>query len=196
MDTILKDVLIKEAAGVDKVFIVDNLPKDLLYHKELKLIIDHTTPQQNLVPEFTLDEKGRKIPTGALAEVLRPGIELSQTGDGAYVFHTDYNEAAERLAAIDRYIEKVVPQAERVPERVSYAAQRGLMSSNPIPRHLIPRVVLPVLVSPPAVEAAQVPAPRAISIPEAPANRRIMTDEQKQKMKEGRERAKAAKAEK
>lgn len=187
---ILKDVLIKEAAGNDKVMIVDNLPKDLLYRKALKLIVDYTNPQQNLVPEFTLNDKNHKVPTGAQVDELLPGIARTEA-DGAYVFFTDYNEAKERLAAIDRYIELNVPQTERIPERVGYAAQKGLPSSAPIARHLIPRVVLPEFVSPPVLVTAQTPAPRVALKPEAPKNRYIMTEEHKQKMKMGRARAKS-----
>lgn len=189
---VLKNVMIKESHGVDKVFIVDNLPKDLLYRKVLKLMVDYTNPQQNLVPAFELDEKGRKIPTHEMTEELQPGVEKSQNGDDSYVFYMEYNEAKERLATIDRYIEKTLPQSERIPERVSYAAQRGLMTSTPTPTHLIPRVVLPELVSPPAVEAAQAPAPRENSVAVNPANRQIQTEEQKQTAKERMAKARAA----
>lgn len=178
MEELLKDVLIKESAGFDRVMIIDNLPKSLLYKRVKKMIIDYTDPQgrQNLVPDFEVMDNGVKRRTNATEDQLLPGIERSDSGDNAYVFYTDYNEARERLAAIDRYIASVVPVAERLPERVNYAAQPGLMSSAPLARHQIPRVVLPELVSPPAVEAAQVPTPRALGeghIPQAPADRQI-----------------------
>lgn len=196
MEEILKDVLIKEASGNDKVFIVDNLPKSFLYRKELKLMIDYTDvrQQQNLVPAFEVDERGRKIPTKEQVDTLLPGIELGINEENCFVFSTDYNEAKERLAAIDRYIEKVVPNADRIPERVSYAAQRGLMSSAPLARHLIPRVVLPELVSPPVLATAQAPAPRELSKPEKPANRRVWTEEQKEAARQRMANARAAKA--
>lgn len=149
MAELLRDVLIKETGAPDKVFIVDNLPKSLLYRTEAKLIIDYTNPQQNLVPEFSLDQYGKKTLTGTTTEVLKDGITISQTGDGAFVFDADYIESQERLKEIDRYINFNMPQAERIPQRVSYALQ-NIPSSPPKSLSQIPRVVLPELVSPPA----------------------------------------------
>lgn len=205
MEELLKDVLIKDSAGQDKVFIIDNLPKSFLYHKGKKMMIDYTEPGQKLIPAFEVLDNGKKRYTGEVEDQLLPGIEISDSGDGAFVFYTDYNEARQRLAAIDRYIAANVPVAERVAERVSYAAQPGLMSSAPLARHLIPRVVLPELVSPPVLATAQATQTRAISnSPEAPANRvvaepetqkakREMSDEHKRKLAEGRAKARAAK---
>lgn len=174
----ISDVLIKDITdrGVDEVFIVDNLPKAFLFKNEQKMIIDYTDPQnrQLLVPDFEVLDNGMKRRTGATTEVLLAGIELSDSGDGAYVFHTELNSAKDALQAIDNYINRVYQGNGKVPERVPYAAQPGSHNSAPIPRNQIPRVVLPELVSPPAVEAAQVPAPRALSeghTPQAPANR-------------------------
>lgn len=195
MNESLKDVLIKEVkGGVDKVFIIDNIPKSLLYKNDLKMVIDYSTPYQHLVPAYKLDGMGNRINTGELVEVLKEGIEFSQTGDGAYVFHTNYNEAAQRLQEIDRYIALSVPQADRIPERVPYAAQPGVMTSGPIARHQIPRVVLPELVSPPVLATAQVQPTRVIeNLPENPANRVIMTEDmKKQAAKERMAKARAA----
>lgn len=200
MEEMLKDVLIKDAAGVDKVFIVDNLPKSLLYRKALKMIIDYTDPQnrQNLVPEFILHpESGLKQRTGQMIDELLPGIERDPNDD-AYVFFTDYNNSVEALARIDRYISMTVPVSERVPERINYAAQPGNMNSAPLSRNRIPRVVLPELVSPPVLVAAQAVAPRALDeghIPQAPTNRVVKTaDEVAQEKRDRMAKARAAKA--
>lgn len=194
MDELLKDVLIKEASGIDKVILVDNLPKSLLYKKDIKMVIDYSTPYQHLVPAYELDGKGNRINTGELVEVLKEGIERSQTGDGAFVFNVNYNESKQRLQELDRYIAMSVPQADRIPERVPYAAQPGVMTSGTIARNQIPRVVLPELVSPPVLATAQVTPTRVIeNLPENPANRVIMTEEmKKQATKERMAKARAA----
>ncbi len=154
---VLKNVLIKEADGDskgDKVFIIDNLPKSLLYRKGAKLIVDYTNPQQNMVPDFELDERGRKIPTGAVEDQLLEGIEISNYDKG-YVFFTANNTANERLKAIDGYIKSVAPVLERIPRREPYSLQPGVMTAGPRPLSDLPRVVLPEPVSPPE-QSAQV----------------------------------------
>lgn len=160
---LLKNVLIKEVNGAsDKVAYVDNLPKDLLYARTKKMVIDPYDPQQRIVPEYSMVD-GRKVPTNAMVDELHAGIEKSPTGDEAFCFFTVYNEAKERLAAIDRYIRNNVPVAERVQQRVPYALQPGVMTSGTIPLHNIPRVVLPELVSPPVAKATvQVEAHTAV----------------------------------
>lgn len=196
---LLKDVLIKEVDGTrtgDKVFFVDNLPKSLIYQTQRKQIIDYTDPQnrQQLVPDFKLNDAGRKVPTGAMEDVLLPGIEFSQTGDGAFCFFTEYNEAKYRLQAIDAYIRQTAPVAERVPQRIPYAMQPGVLSSSPRPLSDLPRVVLPGIVSPPA-HAVQSSTPTAVL--EAPTKKRKeMTPEQKKAAAERLAFARAKKKEK
>lgn len=196
---VLKNVLIKEVDGSkigDKVFYVDNLPKSLLFVKAIKLMVDYTNPQQNLVPEFELDEKNRKIPTGAKVDELLPGIELSQTGDEAYVFFTQNNEGKNRLQDIDRYIQSVMPVAERIPVRIPYSSQPGLMTAAPRPLSQIPRVVLPEPVSPPA-KTVQVAAPSPVlEKPKTKKIRKPMTDQQKAAARERLATARAVKASK
>jgi len=179
----LEKVLIKEVDGSkegDKVFYIENLPKSLLYRKERKQIIDYTDPQnrQRYVPDFVLNERGQKINTNAMVDVLLPGIEMSQTKDGAYCFFTQYNEAKEKLGAIDRHIQQVVPVSERVARRIPYAMQPGTMSSGPIALTDIPSVVLPAPASPPA-KAEQVEAPTAVSN----KPKRAMSEEHKAKLR-------------
>lgn len=191
---LLKNVLIKEVTGHrtgDKVFYVDNLPKSLLYHRVRKMVIDPYDQQQRIVPEYELID-GQKVKTNAMTDELLPGIEMSPTGDGAYVFFTNYNEAKARLADIDRHIKGTVPVAERVPERVFYAIQPGVMSSGTIPLNNIPRVVLPELVSPPAGKpTVQVEAPAAV-LP-AKKTRRPLSEAQKTAARERMARAREIK---
>lgn len=199
---VLKNVLIKEVDGSktgDKVVYIDNLPKSLLYRKAMKLMIDYTNPQQNLVPEFNLDEKGRKIPTGATVDELLPGIEISQTGDEAYVFFMQYNEAKMRLEDIDRYILQTMPVAERVQPRIPYSVQPGVMTASPRPLSQIPRVTLPEPVSPPSKDvqvAASSPVLSSIDIIKTRKVRKPMTEQQRIAAKERMAKARAIKAEK
>ncbi len=147
----LKGVLIKEVDGDtkgDKVFIVDNLPKSLIFEKTIKLMVDYTSPQQNMVPEFMMDPQGRKQRTNATVETLLPGIEASQTGDGGFCFFVADNNAKERLKAIDNYIKSVAPVLDRIPKRESISLQPGVMTAGPRPLSSLPRVVLPELLSP------------------------------------------------
>lgn len=187
---VLKNVLIKEVDGHkngDKVVYVDNLPKSLLYRLTKKMFIDPYDPQQKIVPEYEMRD-GRKVPTNAMVDELLPGIETSPTGDKAFVFFTNYNEAKARLADIDRYIRNNVPVAERVQERVFYALQPGVMTSGTIPLQNIPRVVLPEPVSPPEAKAAvQVEAHTAVS--PAIKERKPMTEAQKDAARERMARA-------
>lgn len=190
----LKKVLIKEVDGSkmgDKVFYVENLPKSLLYRKEKKQIIDYTDPQQRIVPDFVVDENtGRKRYTNATEDKLLPGIEFSQTGDEAYCFFTQMNEARERLADIDRYIQQTVPVYDRVPKRVYYAMQPGTMSSGPIALSAIPSVELPEPASPPA-QAEQEPANGEASVK---TPKRAMSEEHKAKIKASLQLARERKA--
>lgn len=190
---VLKDVLIKEVDGSragDKVFYVDNLPKTLLYRKAIARMIDPNSPTgDRLVPEYTLAQNGQRVNTGRTIDELLPGIEFSQTGDGAYCFFTQYLEAQMRLKDIDNYIKSVMPIAERIAAREPYALQPGVMSSGPRPLHTLPRVVLPEPVSPPA-QAEQAGTP---SVAPVKKTRKPMTEEQKQAARERLARARELK---
>lgn len=193
---VLKNVLIKEVTGGkngDLVVYVDNLPKSFLYRQTKKMFIDPNDPQQKIVPEYEVVD-GRRKPTNAMVDELLPGIETSPTGDKAFVFFTNYNEAKARLADIDRYIKNNVPVAERVQERVFYALQPGVMTSGTIPLQNIPRVVLPEPVSPPEAKASvQVEAHTAALPVHEPVKevkeRRPMTEAQKDAARERMARA-------
>lgn len=193
---VLKNVLLKEVDGSkvgDKVIYVDNLPKSFLYTKAIKLMVDYTNPQQNLVPEFELDERGRKIPTRAMVDELLPGIEMSQTGDEAFVFFIQNNEGKQRLLEIDRYIQQNMPVAERIPARIPYSSQPGVMTASPRPLSQIPRVTLPEPVSPPA-KAVQVAASSPVL--KSKKVRKPLTEQQKAAARERLAKARAMKAEK
>lgn len=194
---VLKNVLIKEVDGSktgDKVFFVDNLPKSLLYTRVIKRVIDPTSPGgDRLVPEYRVED-GLRINTGAMVDELLPGIEHSQNGDGAYCFFTTLLEAQYRLKDIDNYIQAHVPVAERVPERVPYAAQPGIMTSAPRGLHTLPRVVLPEPVSPPAKAEQESGAHSVVSeAVKIRKPRKPMTEEQRAA---ARERMAAARAKK
>jgi hypothetical protein len=197
---VLKNVLIKEVDGSkvgDKVVYIDNLPKSLLYTRVKKLMVDYTTPFQNLVPEFELDERGRKIPTGATVDEVLPGIELSQTGDDAFVFFIQNNEGRLRLAEIDRYVQNNVPVAERIQPRIPYSMQPGVMTASPRPLSQIPRVVLPEPVSPPSkdVQVNAVPSP-ILNAPQQKKARKPLTEAQKAAARERLALARAVRASK
>lgn len=198
---VLKDVLIKEVDGRkdgDKVFIINNLPKNLIYTKVRKMVIDRSNPQQNLVPEYKV-ENGIRVETGAMVDELLPGIEHSMTGDGSYVFFVSLNEAKMRLQDIDRYLQATIPVSERVARRIPYSSQPGVMTASPRPLSQIPRVELPEPVSPP-VNSVQVEAPSSvIQAPAAPKKvRKPLTEAQKaaarQRMAVARAAKKAAEA--
>lgn len=192
---VLKNVLIKEVDGSkvgDKVFIVDNLPKSLLYTKVIKRVIDLESQNQNLIPDFKIVE-GRRVPTGAMVDELLPGIEMSQTGDGAYVFFVMNNESKYRLQDIDNYLRAKVPVTERIPQRIPYAVQPGVLTSGPRALSDLPRVVLPEPVSPPVqtVQVSDTPSP-VLTVPATKA-RKPLTEEQKLAARERLAKAREAK---
>ena len=106
MKEVIKEALIIESNGLStKCFIVENLPKDLIYHRAKKLMpMDEYS--ERLVPAFTIDEKtGKKVPTGELVDELNSGIELDGAGSGAFIFQMYSDDSVQRLKAIDKYIE-------------------------------------------------------------------------------------------
>jgi hypothetical protein len=119
-----------------------------------------------------------------MTDELLPGIEMSQTGDGAFVFDIRFNEGKARLGDIDRYCRSNVPVAERLQERVPYSIQPGVMSAGPIPLQNIPRVVLPGLVSPPEAKAAVQVEAHTEALPAKKKERRPLTEAQKSAARE------------
>ncbi len=182
---VLSNILLKEVDGSrmgDKVVFVDNLPKNLLFQRVKKQVIDQHDPirQQRMVPAYEM-VNGNRILTNEFVDELLPGIEKSPTGDDAFVFFTAFNEAKERLKAIDHYLRASVPVAERLQERIHYALQPGVMTSGTKRLEDIPRIVLPAPVSPPVKTVQE--GPHAAALPqEAPKKktRRPMSDKEKE----------------
>lgn len=212
----LKNVLIKESKGPDLVFIVDNLPKDLLFKRARKLVfvpryaVDYDPAFPKQVEAYVLrnedmpDEPRNRRITGEMVDELLPGIEASQTGDEGYVFFTQNHESRSRLDTIDRYIRNQLGPLAQIPERVEYSSVKGSFSASPKGRHLIPRVELPESVSPPVAQVTvQAPQParvlrgdtREVDVlspaPEPLKRKKEYTEEQ---LKEMRERLAAARA--
>jgi hypothetical protein len=165
MEEVLKNVLIKEAAGPDKVFIVDNLPKRLLYHRVTKMQYDWQKDRD--YPAFK-DVDGKRVFTGEKVDELLPGIEHSLTGDGGYVFFTALNAAKEALERIDDYIKATMPPGTTIEKRVFYSSQPGNLTAGPKPLDQIPRVALPEPATSPTA-AAEVSSPSVSSVSPAPA---------------------------
>lgn len=134
----VKEVLIKEMTpqGVDKVFVVRNLPKHLLY-REVPVTVTrydrdgYTDGTQ--VPD----------PSGAKKEDLLDGLEIHKH-DGAICFPVKRQHVREALDNIDRYIDRMFPRDVKPAGRIPYAERPGDMRSNPLPRHRIPVVDVPL----------------------------------------------------
>ena len=205
----MSDVLIKEAGGPDKVFLVDNLPKELLYRKAKRLVfvpryaVDYDPHFPKTVEAYELrdpdmpDEPRNRRLTHELGDELLPGIEASQTADGGYVFFVNMHEARMRLEAIDSYIKRVLGPLAPVPERVEYSSVKGSFNAPPKFRHELPRVVLPGAVSPPA-QAVQPQQPTESLLTHAQYDQRMVNIRKAREAKEmkKKEQRLAAQAEK
>lgn len=152
MQEVIREVLIKECGDMlhDRVIIVENLPKKFLYDRTVRMM-------QRIDRDGWSDGTLLPDPDREMEDTLHPGLEFSQTGDGAIMFWRGNQESAQRLKDIDRYIEGTLPRDVRIPKRVEYAQQIGNPSAGPIPLFQIPRVSLPL-------EQGSV----AVSLPPAP----------------------------
>jgi len=164
----LNDILIKEIVpqGDTKVFIVNNLPKNLLYHKQIKMI-----PRKDAEGYLTGDLV--PDPTGAQEEALLDGLDKSEW-DSAVVFNVKRAHVKAALDNIDRYIDRQFPRDVVPPQRVSYAAKPGDTRSVPLARNKIPVVDIPTLIA----DRGQV-SPTSKDVP-APA---VITQEDVEKAK-------------
>lgn len=185
---LLKEVLIIEANGLKPTcFIVENLPKDLLFHKTKKLMqIDEYS--ERLVPAFVINEEGKKVPTGEMVDTLLSGIIFDPAGSGGYIFTRDTDDSIQALKKLDRYIEEKITNPALKPKRIPYAAIPGDTKSYPRPYNTIIRVRLPVPVSPPEAPTSE----QAGALPARP--KKVKTPEQVAAMKARLEKARAARA--
>ncbi len=176
MGEVIKEALIIESNGLrTSCFVVENLPKDLIYHKAKKLQpLDEYS--ERLVPCFTTDEHGKKHPTGELMDEFNPGIALDGAGSGAFIFHLDTDDSVQALKRIDAYIANHISDPMQRPNRIPYAQQPGERNSAPRAYNTIVRVKLPAPVSPPTVPTVEQDRPSLVTSVKV---RKPLTEEQK-----------------
>lgn len=188
---VIKEVLIIEANGLRvKAFIVENLPKELVYHKTKKLMpLDEYS--ERLVPCFEIDANGKKRPTGELVDALNPGITEDGAGSGGLVFDLFSDDSIQALRRIDKYLEDQIKDPAFRPARQPYAQVPMDPKSPPKPYSQIVRVRLPEPPSPPTIPVVE----EARAVPEvAPKTKRVYTEEQKKAMRDRMAAARAKKA--
>ena len=175
MGEVIKETLVIEANGLMvKAFVVENLPKNLIYYKTKKLMPIEDFSER-LVPCFTIDEHGRKNPTGEMVDALNPGITQDGAGSGGFIFDLFSDDSITALRKIDEHIHNTIKDVELRPARQPYAAVWMDKNSYPKPYSQIIRVRLPEPVSPPVVPTTE----QAVAVPVAKV-RKPMTEEQKQ----------------
>lgn len=186
MGEIIQEVLLIESNGMNtKCLIVENLPKELLYYKTKKLMpMDEYS--ERLVPAFTLDEDGKRKPTGEMVDALLPGLEVDGAGSNGIIFPAGSNDANIRFKAILEHINKVVKDPDLRFAPVHYAQQPGSPSSAPKPYAKIPRVKLPLPDSPPDV-------PTSDRVKDLTPAKRVMSEEAKARLRINLAKARAAK---
>lgn len=175
---IIKEALIIESNGLRTTcFIVENLPKDLIYHKAKKTMpLDEYS--ERMVPAFTVDNNGKKHPTGELVDELNSGIEIDGAGSGGYLFSLDTDDSVQALKRIDAYIQDNIKDPALRFARIPYAQQPGERNSAPRAYQTIIRVKLPAPVSPPTVPTVE--QARTLPIKQ----KKEYTEEQKVAMRE------------
>ena len=149
MEELLDSVYIKESSTLhtDTVFIVENLPKRLIYHMvpAMATVYDR---------DGYTDGNQRVDSTAPKVEALLPGLYLDAAGDGSVMFDTRHEEPAKALEAIDAYIAGTLPRDVVIPRRVPYAERPDDKRSNPIPMSGIPIVALPGVLRPDAPQVS------------------------------------------
>lgn len=176
MGEVIKEALVIESNGLRTTcFIVENLPWELMYHKTKKLQpMDEYS--ERLVPCFTVDEFGKRHPTGELVDELNSGIEMDGAGSGAFIFGLDTDDSVQALKRVDEYLKNHISDPLLRPDRIPYASQPGERNSSPKAYSQIIRVRLPAPVSPPVVPTTE---QAAVAVPVAKV-RKPMTEEQKE----------------
>jgi hypothetical protein len=185
MEELIPEVLIKEVtnAGVDKVFIVKNLPKRLIYHKVAKMVQRYDRDGYSdgmLVPDSS----------GEMVDGLYDHLEHSLSGDGSILFMMHFETARKALAAIDQHISGTLPRDVIIPKRVPYALDPSDMRSAIKPRHMIPVIELPEFK---AVLPSVSPETKVSPVEPAPIKKRHLTDAQREAAKERLARAREIK---
>lgn len=189
---VVKEALLIKANGVF-VFctIVENLPKKFLFRKTAKLM--QIEPYEDrMVPAFSVDEKGKKTPTGELVDELQGAIQMDGAGSGAFVFDLHSDEAGKRVQAIEEYVNSIIKDPELRIKWQPYAQRFKEASSSPVAYNSILRVRLPSPVSPSV--ATPLVTGQAEAHPESKKKvRKPMTEEHKQKLRDALAKARALK---
>lgn len=120
---------VSQSAQQDKAFVVFNVPKHMLIRE---------------VPVMESDEKGfwRPVNPPKFKEAPVEGVEWSQDGKKHFIFYTMYNEAKDRLAALDRYINSTFPRDVVLPTRSS-VGEDDSRRARPKAESELPQVQLP-----------------------------------------------------
>ncbi len=152
---VLKDVLIKQIGGNvhDLGIVVNELPKNLFYHKNFPRV-----PKLDRDKEPTGNLK-RDRAAGKIADELKPGIKVSQTGDGGFVINIHNQEGEQRFREISSYITSNLPAGTAQPRFDYICTEPGNASSPPKPVAQLPRVELPVSSPPVEEKSSTVQAP-------------------------------------
>jgi hypothetical protein len=177
----LDEVFIKAMvdSGIDQVLIVKNLPKHLIYTWAPAQVIRYDR-------DGYTDGTKMSDPSGKMVEVLKEGLSLSQTKDGAVVFNCGLESGKLALAAITRYIESTLPRDVAVPKMIPYPVDPTDTRSAPKEREDIPVADLPKA----SKEAVSQVSPAAETAPESPS----LISDTSAKRREALAKARAAKA--
>ena len=173
MGEVIKETLIIESNGIRvKACVIENLPKELMFHKTKKLM-PMEDYSERLVPCFTRDERGNRVPTGELVDELNTGITQDAAGSGGFIFDLFSDDSMSALKRIDRYIDDNISDPAFKPKREPYAQVPLDPKSPPKAYHQIIRVKLPLPDSPPAIPIADLVTAAPVKF------RRPLTEEQK-----------------
>lgn len=176
MVELLEEVFIKEQheSGIDRVFIVKNLPKHLIYRKVPKMV-------QRYDRDGYTDGTLTVDPSGETIDGLKEGLEASQSGDGSILFLMGRAPGKAAMEAVDAYITGTLPRDVVVPKRVNYPMDPTDSRSMPKPKSLIPVVELPKSKAelPPVSPEAQ-----ASPVEPAPIKKRQLTEQQREAARE------------
>lgn len=180
---LLDEVLIKEVAedGIDKVYILKNLPKRFIYTKVPKMVqrVDRDGYKDGtIVPD----------PSGEMVDGLVDGLEHSQTRDRSILFLMGTEPGRNAMAAVDAYVAGTLPRDIVLPKRVPYPIDPTDMKSQPRMREDIPVVELPIPEEKISRELPQV-SPEAEASPAKQP--RVLSEAEKERRRESLAKARA-----